>query len=393
MVKKYGSKKDKALTAKGWAAKEGWSVWETERMMDIELFLEGLTKWEADSPHHLVMLYEMFQHTTDQEWKEVEWTVCQGCWQGLPKLDPEAEVSTIQLVGPQTTKEEIQSLYLEVYKQQTTRVLTQRTGADWGCGSFLWTLPRVERRGGIRKNSKALANWCMTPKEQNPWEGRREASVERSLAKLREAHQKALAMVAALEEEIEWLSCPLIVGATREPALERRCPKFLGWEKVLHLSWLMVAAGQIPHPSRGPRLREKRVVWIPQTESSRTTATPQKTPTPPKTSSPIQELEVIQPATPTSSFLGVTACLRRDESPERTHEVSPNPLAVGVMSAPGVATMSMSHILRDEVMGITYMDMVTTSVGWVALSGPEQETPTQGPTIEGITDPISWVAR
>ena len=38
---------------------------------------------------------------------------------------------------------------------------------------------------------------------------RRDASVERSLAKVRETHQMALAMVAALEEEIEQLSCPL----------------------------------------------------------------------------------------------------------------------------------------------------------------------------------------
>ena len=41
---------------------------------------------------------------------------CQGHQQKLPKLDPEAELA-IQLVGPQTTREEIQSLYLEVYKQ------------------------------------------------------------------------------------------------------------------------------------------------------------------------------------------------------------------------------------------------------------------------------------
>ena len=34
--------------------------------------------------------------------------------------------------------------------------------------------------------------------------------MERSLAKVREAHQKALAMAVTLEEEIEWLSCPLI---------------------------------------------------------------------------------------------------------------------------------------------------------------------------------------
>ena len=66
-------------------------------------------------------------------------------------------------------------------------------------------------------------------------------------------------------------------------------------------------------------------------------------------------------------------------------EVSPNLLA-GVKSAPGVVTMSTSHIVKDEVTGVTYMDTVTTSVGRVALSGPEQETPAQGPKIEDITD-------
>ena len=79
--------------------------------MDVELFLEGHTVWEADRPHHLVMLLEMFQHAADQGQKEVEQTVHQGCQHELPKLDPEADISTVQLVGPQTSKEEIQSLY------------------------------------------------------------------------------------------------------------------------------------------------------------------------------------------------------------------------------------------------------------------------------------------
>ena len=48
------------------------------------------------------------------------------------------------------------------------------------------------------------------PRSQTPGRGRRESSVERSLANMTEAHQKALATMAALEEEIEWLSCPLI---------------------------------------------------------------------------------------------------------------------------------------------------------------------------------------
>ena len=38
----------------------------------------------------------------------------------------------------------------------------------------------------------------------------RDASKERSLAKVKEAHHSALAVAATLEGEIEWLSCPLI---------------------------------------------------------------------------------------------------------------------------------------------------------------------------------------
>ena len=72
MVKRYGSKRDKALATKGQAAKEGRSVWETDRIMDVVLFLKEQTKWEEDSHHHLVMLHEMFKHATDEGQKEAE---------------------------------------------------------------------------------------------------------------------------------------------------------------------------------------------------------------------------------------------------------------------------------------------------------------------------------
>ena len=114
MVKRYRSKWDKAAAAKGQAAKEGRLVQETERMMDVELFLKGQAKWEEDSPHQLVMLYKMFKRAADKGQKEAEQTICQGHQQGLPKLDPEADISGVQLVGPQMMKE----VYLEVYKQQ-----------------------------------------------------------------------------------------------------------------------------------------------------------------------------------------------------------------------------------------------------------------------------------
>ena len=115
---KYRSKRDKALATKGWAVWEGLLVWETEWLMDVELFLEGQAKWEMDSPHCLIMLHEMFQHASEQGQKDAEHMVCWGHQHELPKLDPEADIPTIQLVGPQTSRKEIKSLYYEVYKLQ-----------------------------------------------------------------------------------------------------------------------------------------------------------------------------------------------------------------------------------------------------------------------------------
>ena len=41
---------------------------------------------------------------------------------------------------------------------------------------------------------------------------------------------------------------------------------------------------------------------------------------------------------------------------------------------------------KNEVMGVTYMNTMTTLVGRVTLSGPGQEVLTQEPTIQDITD-------
>ena len=111
---KYRSKWDKSLAVKGWAARDGLSVQETEWLMDVELFLEGQARWGADNPHHLIILHEMFQHASEQGQKEAEKKVCWGHCHGL--LKPEADVSAIQLVWPQTSREEFKSLYYEVYK-------------------------------------------------------------------------------------------------------------------------------------------------------------------------------------------------------------------------------------------------------------------------------------
>ena len=71
-----------------------------------------------DSPHHLEMLHEMFQHASEQGQKEAECMVHWGHQHELLKLDPEMDLPAIQLVGPQTSRKEIESLYYEVYKLQ-----------------------------------------------------------------------------------------------------------------------------------------------------------------------------------------------------------------------------------------------------------------------------------
>ena len=91
-------------------------------------------------------------------------------------------------------------------------------------------------------------------------------------------------------------------------------------------------------------------------------------------------------ATLPPGFAGVTVCLWRDQPPEGVSD--PDALSLAVLTGPTVATMNASCVVKDEVMGVTYMDTMTTLVGRVTLSGPKQEALTQGPTIQDVTDQV-----
>ena len=49
-----------------------------------------------------------------------------------------------------------------------------------------------------------------------------------------------------------------------EPQLKEKAPKFIGWERVLHPSWPVVAAGEIPQPTQTlrPRGRSHQLSWM-----------------------------------------------------------------------------------------------------------------------------------
>ena len=105
------------------------------------------------------------------------------------------------------TKEEILSLYLEVYKQQRLpgslsgelELMKEVVSSFEGCQR-----QKEEEASGTTVRPQRVN--AQPPKSRAP--GRRETPIGRSLATVREAHQKALAMAAALEVEIEILSHP-----------------------------------------------------------------------------------------------------------------------------------------------------------------------------------------
>ena len=75
----YQDKHNKSLAAKEWTNTEGLSVREMEHHMDVEMLLEVYAGWEVDSPHHPIILHEMFQHAVEQGQKEAEHMIHWGC--------------------------------------------------------------------------------------------------------------------------------------------------------------------------------------------------------------------------------------------------------------------------------------------------------------------------
>ena len=86
------------------------------------------------------------------------------------------------------------------------------------------------------------------------------------------------------------------------------------------------------------------------------------------------------------ALTGVTACLCVPELVEVDLELPVGLMPMELVAAPGIASMSSSYIIKDELTGVTYMDTVTTSVGRVTISGLGLEAFPTGPTIEDITD-------
>ena len=221
-----------------WQSADEWRlVRETERVMDVELFLGLQEDWAEDSPHHLVILHEMFQHAAIQGQKEAEQFIHRGCWQNMPQLNPEVGVPTVQLVEPGTTKEELLEIYLEVYK------LHWLPGSPPGKPAILEEImasvpghPGREGDATHEATMQPLPRGSNSSRSRAPHQERRNNLIDKSLATVHNAHQKALAAVATLEEEINRLSRTWAHSKSwaRSKTRDHQRPSGEGWKKRHH---------------------------------------------------------------------------------------------------------------------------------------------------------------
>ena len=137
--------------------------------------------------------------------------ICWDCQHGLPHLDLQVDVSAVQAVGPQTSREEIRDLYYQVYKlrrlpgsppcepEQMAELVGDMMSSLKNC--LRWKGGQPPREPEESELVDAQPSQSNTPRRR-----RRDTSTERDLTKGREAHQRALATAATLEERIERLS-------------------------------------------------------------------------------------------------------------------------------------------------------------------------------------------
>ena len=122
----------------------------------------------------------------------------------MPQLDPEVGIPTIQLVHPEIDREQLLELYLEVYKLH--RLPSSPPGELAILEEILSILPHhPPEEEDIPNSQRPLNPKSFHSPQSRPSLQERENSIDRSLARVCEAHPRALSTEVTLEEEFERL--------------------------------------------------------------------------------------------------------------------------------------------------------------------------------------------
>ena len=205
----------KSLAAKEQARERGLSIQEADHCLDAELFLAEYLQWEVGGPYCSIILQRMFIYTPEAGQKEAERFIHWGHWHGLPRLNPEADVPAIKLVGYWTSQKEIWDLYHEAYLLKRLPSLLP-CGPKWmeeATKDILSSLRSHLQRWGGRamleeghRGAAMASPWPSCQTESCSWSWGRDYSHNEALWEAREAHQWALEATHMLELNIDRLT-------------------------------------------------------------------------------------------------------------------------------------------------------------------------------------------
>ena len=78
------------------------------------------------------------------------------------------------------------------------------------------------------------------------------------------------------------------------------------------------------------------------------------------------------------------ACLKMLELLEIDQEAPMGALSIGLVMMLGMSSVSSSHVVTNDAMGLKYVDTATTSIGRIILCKPNPNA-SMGPMIEDVT--------
>ena len=218
---------EKSRVAHRWAEEEGLSIREAERVIESEMFLDEYPQWELGTPHQTVILHEMFLHAAEQGWKEAECMCCWGRQSHIPEPNPEADESTMELVGYQMSRREMQDIYHSVY-------LLWRCPGSPSCGAS-------RRRRAIQDILSSLQTRLQRQMYSAKTEGPGAHGRERVGTEPPQSYEAAL-----------WATCQKALETAEASAMTLRGLTMNVEEGHESIAWIEVAAGPVLEVATGP---------------------------------------------------------------------------------------------------------------------------------------------
>ena len=89
---------------------------------------------------------------------------------------------------------------------------------------------------------------------------------------------------------------------------------------------------------------------------------------------------------PMPGFREIAQTLTRDQPPQVTTKVPHELMSPGLLVGPAMAMLTSMRISQDEVTGITYVDMMMTSMGMITLEASHLMVDPQMHLLEDVTN-------